>query len=95
VASSVGFASSAVLNYWLNYRYTFASSASHLIAGSRFVAISTFGLVLNAVLMWLLVEQAQWPYLVAQVIATVCVLIWNFCGNAFWSFTAAGSRPSR
>ena len=72
-ASTTGFALSAIVNYLLNYRYTFASSASHLVAASRFVAISTFGLGMNAVLMWLLTQQVQWPYVVAQLIATVCV----------------------
>jgi len=43
--------------------------------------------------MWLLNEQWDVPYLLAQVIATGTVLFWNFAANRFWTFGAAsGSR---
>jgi putative flippase GtrA len=95
MSSSAGFTIGAIANYLLNHRYTFESSAPHLRAASRFLVIAILGLGLNAALMWLFTQRAAWQYLVAQVIATGCVLLWNFWGNAFWSFATPAVAQSR
>jgi putative flippase GtrA len=85
-ASSCGYAISALLNYYLNYRITFRSAKAHRRALPCFLAISTIGLFLNSTAVWALSERAALPYLVAQVVATVFVLVWNFSANKKWTF---------
>jgi putative flippase GtrA len=35
--------------------------------------------------------RVSWlPYVAAQVIATVLVLVWNFVGNSIWTFAHRG-----
>lgn len=93
-ASCCGFAISAGFNYWLNYHLTFRSRKSHMAAATRFSLVALCSLALNAVLMALLVDRLDWPYLTAQVATTVPVVCWNFLVNRTWSFAAAPERPS-
>ncbi len=86
LGSSIGFAISAVLNYWLNYHFTFRSQNSHAGAAARFALVALAGLVLNALAMVLLGRVPGLPYMAAQIIATVAVLAWNFLGNSLWTF---------
>ena len=86
LGSSIGFAISAVLNYWLNYHFTFRSQNSHVGAATRFALVALAGLILNALAMVLLARVPRLPYVAAQVIATVVVLAWNFLGNSLWTF---------
>jgi putative flippase GtrA len=86
LGSSAGFAISAVLNYWVNYHFTFRSQNSHVDAATRFALVAVAGLVLNALAMVLLGRVPGLPYVAAQVIATVVVLAWNFLGNSLWTF---------
>lgn len=90
VASSVGAAAGAVVNYFLNYRFTFASQAKHRQTMPKFLLLALLGLVINASLMWLLLTWPlaawQWYYLVAQVAVTLLVLMLNFVANRFWTF---------
>jgi putative flippase GtrA len=97
VASGVGFAISAVVNYLLNYHFTFRSRRPHGPALARFMTLAVVGLAINSVLMQVLLG-AGWYYLVAQLGATTVVFLWNFVGNSVWTFAAsahagAGSRP--
>jgi putative flippase GtrA len=86
IASSCGYVISALLNYYLNYRLTFRSVQSHGRALPRFAVIVAIGLLINSSIIWLLSEQASLPYLVAQIIATAVVLVWNFGANKKWTF---------
>lgn len=86
LGSSIGFAISAVLNYWLNYHFTFRSQNSHVGAAMRFALVAVAGLLLNALAMVLLGRVPGLPYVAAQIIATVAVLAWNFLGNSLWTF---------
>ena len=84
-ASSIGFAVSAVVNYLLNYRFTFRSDRPHGPAAAKFALLAGAGLLINAAIMHLLVGILM-PYLLAQVCATLVVLLWNFIGNSMWTF---------
>jgi putative flippase GtrA len=78
LASTLGFALSALVNYYLNYRLAFHSSRPHGSALARFSAVALIGLQLNGAIMHGAVHWLSLHYLVAQVIATVLVLFWNF-----------------
>ena len=92
VASSLGYFLSAIANYLLNYYFTFRSDNRHRVAATRFALIAAAGLTLNALLMELLAEKLHLPYVLAQILATVGTLIWNYWANSKWSF---GRRSSQ
>jgi putative flippase GtrA len=85
-ASTAGFAVSAIVNYLLNYHYTFRSNRRHRSAAMRFAAVAATGLVLNSVLMQGLTGVMGLHYVAAQVVTTATVLAWNFAAGALWSF---------
>ena len=90
IASSAGAVVGAVVNYLLNYHYTFASNRRHREAFWRFFTIAAVGFLLNGLLMALLTQQLALFYLLAQVITTLLVLVWNFLGNRVWTFREVG-----
>lgn len=85
-SSSLGFAVSAIVNYLLNYHYTFHSKASHHKAIVRFFIIALIGLVANAFLMKIWISMLSMYYIVAQIFSILCVMIWNFLANRKWTF---------
>lgn len=89
-ASTVGFAVSAGCNYALNYRFTFRSTVEHRRALVRFFSVAVVGLALNTLTMLIADEYLHVHYLVAQVLATGLVLLWNYAGNRWWTF-----KPTR
>jgi putative flippase GtrA len=94
VAASVsGYMPSAVVNYALNYRYSFRSSAAHGKAFPKFIFVSGVGLVLNGALMALWVRGFSLDYLMAQIATTGIVLFWSFAANRVWSFAPDRSKP--
>ncbi len=86
LASTIAYAASSALNYWLNYRFTFASSRKHRIALAAFTGVSTVGAALNFTVMWIANEQLAAPYIAAQILATATTLIWNYLANRRWTF---------
>lgn len=94
VASTVGFVIAATVNYILNRRYTFGSSKPHLEAAPKFFIVAAVGLWLNGALLAAGMAIVGLHYIAAQVIATGCVLLWNYSINAVWTFaTKAHGRP--
>jgi putative flippase GtrA len=85
-ASALGWMFGAVVNYCLNYRFTFHSGVSHRQAAPRFAVVAGTGLVLNTVLMAFEVGPLGMHYLVAQIIATGTVLCCNFVLSRTWAF---------
>ena len=85
-SSMMGAFIGAISNYFLNYRITFNSDKKHYDAMPKFFAVAGIGFILNAVLMWLAVEQVKLHYLLAQVLVTIVVLVSNFAGNRIWTF---------
>lgn len=86
LSSSVGAIVGACVNYILNYKFTFQSNKNHHETIKKFFTIAFIGFILNGLLMSLLAEQLSIYYLLAQIITTGTVLIWNFIGNQFWTF---------
>ena len=85
-ATSIGFALSSLFNYAANYRYTFKSQKKHSEAYSKFMTVALGGFFLNGAVVATLLEVVHLHYVFAQIFATASVLVWNFCGNYFWSF---------
>jgi 4-amino-4-deoxy-L-arabinose transferase-like glycosyltransferase len=83
-ASGWGALLGLMVNYVLNYKLTFNSTQPHRQTFPKFASIALLGLGLNLGLMSVL--TAHLYYLIAQVITTGVVLIWNFFANRLWTF---------
>lgn len=86
VASSLGFLLGAITNYYLNYQFTFYSTQPHAVALPKFLAIAGVGFLLNGSMVVLLSRVVPLYYLVAQLIATGLVTVWNYTANRSWTF---------
>ena len=86
--SFLGFLTGALINYFLNRRYTFASNSRHAVALPKFILVAVVGMIINIMVMSALVETFDLQYLLAQVVATALVLIWNFSVNKYWTFAS-------
>lgn len=85
-ASVIGISVGAIINYVLNYRFTFKSKKSHKEAMSKFFIVATIGAIINTGLMYVGVNLMHLYYLLAQIVATGIVLLWNFIVNKYWTF---------
>ncbi|ADH85091.1 GtrA family protein [Desulfurivibrio alkaliphilus] len=90
-ASMAGFTGGALTNYFLNYHVTFRCRNPHLEALPKFLSVSLVGLCLNTLIMALAVIWMH--YLISQVLATACVLVWNFFCNRHWTFRKSVVEP--
>lgn len=85
-ASAIGFAIGAVVNYFLNHKYTFRSSVPHWNGLPKFLTIAAVGLALNTAVMALTRLNPPIHYVIVQIIATCVVLLWAFTANRAWTF---------
>lgn len=87
LASSVGFGLAVGFNYVVHYYWTFAAgSAPHGRALARYLAMISGGFVINGLLMQVATQGLHWHYLVAQALALVAVVTWNFTLANTWVF---------
>jgi putative flippase GtrA len=86
VGSTVGAVAGALVNYLLNYHFTFRSTRAHAHAAPRFAAVAAAGIVLNTAVFALLLAEVGTHYLVAQVVATLVVLVFGYLANRRWTF---------
>ncbi|WP_317205790.1 GtrA family protein [Janthinobacterium sp.] len=88
-ASGAGYMLGAVVNYILNYFFTFQSSKSHGEAISKYFTLLAIGWCMNTGLVWFLAHEQGWNYWLAQILATGIGLAWNFAGSRWWAFKPA------
>ena len=85
-ASTASFLAGAVINYGLNYRFTFRSTKPHRETALRFFAVAFTGMALNGAFMHVAINLLSWHYLPSQIVATALVFFWNFFANRVWTF---------
>lgn len=83
--SAAGYSLSTLYNYWANARFTFAGRHSHAHSLPRFLATALAGLGINQLVLLGLIHLGL-PIALAQILATACVLVWNYFINALWAF---------
>ncbi len=81
-----GFTAGGIVSYGLNRRHTFVSERPHEQAVWRFALVASVAFILTYLAMRLLHETGHVPYLPAQVITTLVVMIWTFGANRLWTF---------
>lgn len=86
VASAIGYIFGSIVNYLLNYFFTFGSNKSHKEAASKYFSVVGIGWCINVALMSFFVSYLNWYYWFAQLITTGIGLIWNFSGSKWWAF---------
>ena len=85
-ASVAGYMLGIVVNYILNYRYTFGSDQHHHVVIPKFLTVMTVGMFINAVVMYAAINWLGLHYLLAQLTAVAVVLMWSFTANRLWTF---------
>ena len=88
-ATLVGYVAGGIVSYVLNRRHTFASNRAHRQAAWRFALVAGAGFGLTWAIMQGLVVKWKAPYLPAQLLTTLIVLVWSFAANKFWTFGQA------
>lgn len=87
IATTCGFGVGAVVSYSLNRIFTFATRPSYGRGLVKFLIVVGVGALLNVSIVAFFIEQGL-HYLIAQLIATGIVLIWNFTGARLVVFRA-------
>lgn len=85
LATTIGYIFGTTVSYVLNRRFTFKSDAPVASSFAKFALLYGVGAFLNGAIMAVLIAQGAW-YLLAQIVATGLVLIWNFLGARFIAF---------
>jgi putative flippase GtrA len=84
--SSLGAVAGAIINYLINYHYTFESSRPHLDTTYKFLSVAAVGFLLNAAMMSFCVHFLGLYYIFSQLLSTGLVLVWGFLANLTWTF---------
>lgn len=85
-ASVAGYVLGIVVNYILNYRYTFGSDQHHHVVIPKFLAVMVVGMFINAGVMYAGINGLGFHYMLAQLVAVAVVLMLSFTANRLWAF---------
>jgi putative flippase GtrA len=88
IASMIGFCLAVIVNYTLQYHWTFEMSEPHGRILTKYIVITFTMLGVNTIIFWVLYEQVGVLYLVAQFIATGVVTVLNFLINKHYTFVS-------
>lgn len=86
MASIVAYILSALYNYFASFYFTFSNRSNHKAAAVRFPIMVVGGLLLNTVVFACIFEVLHFSYLLAQIVASGAVLVFNFLTSKFWTF---------
>lgn len=78
-SSGLSFVVALIFNYWLCVKFVF-KGAGHQTPKqmTMFVVTGFIGLLLNQVCMWFFVDFFTLHYMLAKIIATAIVTVWNY-----------------
>ena len=85
ISSGVGFLLSGIFNYSTNYYFTFHNYNFHKRSLPRFYISTSVGFMINEAILNLCIIFML-PIFLSQVIATFCVLTWNYIISVLWIF---------
>ena len=78
-SSGISFTVSVIINYWLCVVYVFKDAKKqNRKQATIFIGSSIVGLGLNQLCMWTLVDGMGIYYMIAKLISTAIVTIWNY-----------------
>lgn len=85
-ASIISYIISGIANYYASYYFTFQCNSDHTKTSLKFIVTASIGLLLNSIIFYISNTTIGLNYIIAQIISTSIVLIWNFTANLTWTF---------
>jgi putative flippase GtrA len=86
MASCLGAIAGAMVNYSLNYRFTFRATGMHRRSAPRFAVVAGVSILLNSTLMTVFTHRLDFAWLPAQLVTTGCVLVLTYVASSRWTF---------
>ncbi|WP_219210859.1 GtrA family protein [Variovorax boronicumulans] len=86
VVSSVAYLLGSIVSYALNYTFTFASEQPHRRVVPKFYLMVLSGWLLNTALMAFMTGRLEMNAWLAQALATMTCLVWNFLVSRIFVF---------
>lgn len=87
LSNGIGFVLAATSNYFLNRNWTFNSQSEDIgTQYVQFMIVSTIGLGINSLVLYLLNEKLKWNFYFSKLIAIAITTIWNFFANLLFTF---------
>lgn len=86
IATCFGALSGGIVNYYINYSYTFKSHHEHVRTIVIFFFVAVVGLAINAAVMAIAFHLLSVSILLSQLLATALSFIWNFSSHKRWTF---------
>lgn len=88
ISNAIGFILAATSNYFLNRVWTFESHSEQIgTQYIQFMVVSTIGLGINSLVLYLLNEKLKWNFYLSKLFAIGITTIWNFFANLLFTFT--------
>lgn len=88
ISNAIGFAFAATSNYFLNRTWTFESDNEQIgVQYFQFMIISTIGLGINSIVLYILNEKLKLNFYLSKLIAIGITTIWNFFANLLFTFS--------
>ena len=75
-----------LVGFILNKSFTFGFQGRFLVSAIRYFSVMAFSLTSNLFLMWILVGLLRFHYIIASLIISVIMLLFNFSIHRAWSF---------
>lgn len=86
LSSAIAYVLSTVINYVLQYHYTFRAKDKHWRVFSRYFVVTGSALLLNVLIFWVANEVFGLWYLFSQMCALVIVTSYNFILGRHFTF---------
>lgn len=86
LATFIGLTVATVVNYPLQYYWTFTALTPHSVAFPKYVLVTSIAYGVNLLTFWILEEAIGINYIIAQMIATGVALVINFVVNSRYTF---------
>jgi len=78
-SAAFSFSIAVIINYFLCVRYVFTHTLPQTtMQAVLFIGSSIIGLGINQICMWFLVEKVGMYYMIAKIVATAIVTLWNY-----------------
>jgi len=92
LATSIGFVLASIVNYTLQYHWTFDADGPHHVMFTRYASVTAVTLSINAGLFWTFTNIFDIHYLIAQVISTGLMVIVNYLINKHFTFVSLAEK---
>ena len=85
-ASSLGVIAGATTGFYINRNFVFKNNASIQIAFIKYLIMAGFSALINIIIVWFSIYILHFYYLIAQIIATISMILYNFTCCRRWIF---------